>query len=58
MVRHWMKNRCAYPEVNVQVTSLGDLVCYSHLVIYVQILKKAFFLSGNNFYEMCRDRRR
>ena len=48
----------ACPEVYVQVTSLGNLVCYSHLVIDVQILKKAFFFSSSNLNEMGRDRRR
>ena len=60
MVRHWVKKDMAggYPEVYVQVTSLGNLVRYSHLVIDVQIFKKAFFLSGSNFNGMRRDRRR
>ena len=60
MVRHWTKKDMAgaHPEVYVQVTSLGNLVCYSHLVVDVQILKKAFFLSSNNLYEMRIDRRR
>lgn len=40
----------AYPEVYVQVTSLGNLVCYSHLVISVQIFKKAFFFPGSDLY--------
>ena len=47
-----------YPEVYVQIASLGNLVCYSHLVVDVQILKKAFFFSGSNFNEMGRDQRR
>lgn len=54
----WRDMAGAYPEVYVQVTSLGNLVRYSHLVIDVQILEKAFFFSSSNFNEMCRDKGR
>jgi hypothetical protein len=58
IVRHWMKKDMAgYPEVYVQVTSLGNLVCYSHLVVKVQILEKAFFFPSSDLNEMGRDRR-
>ena len=58
MVKLWKKKDIAgaYPEIYVQVTSLGNLVCYRHLVIDVQTLKGGFFFSSSNFDEIEEDK--
>ena len=38
----------AYLEINVEVPTLSNLVCDSHLVMFVQVLKETLFSGSPN----------